>query len=57
MPSLRHYEWFVIACGKYKKLNPTYADLDTVAVARTLIDVGPASIAVGCIVISNAVIG
>lgn len=57
MPSLRHYEGFVIACGKYQKLNPTYADLDTVAVARTLIDVGPASIAVGCIVISNAVIG
>lgn len=49
LPSLRHYEGFVIARGKDRKLNATYADLDSIAVARTGIDVGAASIAVGCI--------
>lgn len=44
-----------MTCGREQKQNTTYTDLDSVAVARTGVNVGPASIAVKCINMPHSV--
>lgn len=54
-PHQLHYEWVVMVCSEDDKWNPTYADLNRLAIARIVVGVGAASIPVECIATSDPI--